>query len=53
MFMISQDMRRRWGNNKETVSTIWGTDWYLLWYSQSLHHKEQTLDPMKYTEIML
>ena len=53
MSMTSQDMRRRWGNNKETVPTTWDTDWYKLWNSQLLHHKEQILNPIKHAETML
>jgi len=50
MSTIIQYMRITEGFNKETIPTTWGTDWYNLWCSQSLHH---TLDPTRHNKIIL
>jgi len=29
--------RKQWVKGEKTMPTTWGTDWYFLWHSQSLH----------------
>jgi len=50
MSAIIQYTMKEWEVHEKTTSTTWGTDWYNLWYSWSLHH---TLDPTRYNENML